>query len=223
MKTLRFGIYAGALWALVSLTLISASMLAGYRMAWVELDFRTLTCAFLLAADALGFASQVSSLAFFAETGLPINPLHIIPCLVLSFADGFASGVIIAAVYNILAGRKTEETSRKVLCFGIAAGIALGIASGLLSLTRTAYGVGITSFEFTVRPVWIFFYLMSKAGFPDALATLRDSYMLFPNNFAGSLAWAAWGFIDGLIEGAVLAYLFLKVRGILRMSWLGND
>lgn len=213
MKTLRFGIYAGALWALVSLVLISASMLMGYRMAWVELDFRTLTCAFLLAADAMGLAARVSGVAFFAETGLPVTPLHVVSCLLISFADGFASGVIIALLYNLLARGKTQGTSRKVLCFGIAAGIALGIASGLLALTRTAYGVGITSFEFTVRPVWVMFYLLSKTGMPGFLSALRDSYIYFPVDCAGALAWAAWGFIDGLIEGAVIAYLFLKVRG----------
>lgn len=216
MKTLRFGIYAGALWALVSLTLIAGSLLVGYRMAWVELDFRTLTCAFLLSADAMGFASQVSGVAFFAETGLPITPLHVISCLAISFADGFTSGAIIALIYNMLAGWKGGSAVRKSLYFGIAAGIALGIASGLLALTRTAYGVGITSFEFTVRPVWVTFYLLSKTGMPGFLSALRDSYIYFPGDHAGALAWAAWGFIDGFIEGAVLAYLFLKVRGAVK-------
>jgi hypothetical protein len=213
MKTLRFGIYAGILWALVSLALITASIMVGYRMAWVELDFRTLTCAILLASDALGLAPHVSGVAFFAETGLPITPLHITSCLALSFADGFTSGAIIALIYRILAGGRDESALSKALCFGLAAGIALGISSGLLAVTRTAYGVGITSFEFTVRPVWVTFYLLSKAGMPGALRALRDSYINFPRDCTGALAWVVWGFIDGLIEGAVIAYIYLRFRG----------
>ncbi len=223
MNTLRFGIYAGALWALVSLILIVASVLIGYRFAWVELDFRILSGAILLAADALGFGDSLSGFAFYAETGLPVTPLHVTACAAVSFADGFVSGVIIALVYNAIAGNKEGSTPGKALSFGIASGFALGIASGLLALVCTAYGVGIVSFDFTVRPVWVTFFLLSKIGMPDSFITLRDSYTYFPNDFAGALAWAAWGFIDGLVGGTALAYLFLKFRGIFRMSGPGND
>ncbi|MFI5323650.1 MAG: hypothetical protein ACHQ6U_09005 [Thermodesulfobacteriota bacterium] len=213
MKTLRFGIYAGVLWALVSLVLIAASILTGYRMAWVELDFRTLTCAELLLADALGLASHVSGVAFFAETGLHITPIHVASCLAISFVDGFTSGSIIAIIYNAFAGNKDKSALRKAVYFGLASGIMLGISSGLLAITRTAYGVGITSFEFTVRPVWVTFYLLSRSGMPEFLAALRDSYIHFPKDCAGAFAWAAWGFIDGLIEGAVIAFIYLRLRG----------
>lgn len=216
MNTLRFGIYAGALWALVSLILIIASVLIGYRFAWVELDFRILSGALLLAADALGFGDSVSSFAFYAETGLPETPLHIISCAAVSFADGFASGIIIAVIYNAITRGKNGSVLRKALSFGIAAGVVLGIASGLLAFTCMAYGVGIVSFDFTVRPVWVTFYMLSKAGMSDLLPAARDSYIYFPNEPTGALAWAGWGFIDGLVEGSVLAYLFLKVRSIFK-------
>lgn len=216
MNTLRFGIYAGALWALVSLILIAASVLIGYRLAWVELDFRVLSGAFLLAADALGFGDSLSGIAYYADTGLPVTPLHVTACAALSFADGFTSGVIIALVYNMLTGRKERGTACKAAYFGIAAGVVLGIASGLLALVCMAYGVGIVSFDFTVRPVWVTFYLLSKTGLPGFLFPLMVSYVYFPNEPAGALAWAAWGFIDGLVGGAALAYLFLKFRGIFR-------
>ena len=213
MNTLRFGLIAGIIWTLVSLILITASVIIGYRLAWVELDFRILSGTFLLAAKALVMGGAVSGLAFYAETGLPVTPAHVISCAALSFADGFTSGLVIALVYNALDGSKGGSITRKALIFGIAAGVALGIASGLLALTCSAYGVGITSFDFTVRPVWVTFHTWSKLGIPDFLTPLWDSYMYFPDSLAGSLAWAAWGFIDGLIEGTVLAYLFLKVRG----------
>jgi hypothetical protein len=216
MKTLRFGIYAGALWALVSLILIAASVLMGYRLAWVELDFRILSGSFLLAADALGFGESLRSFAIYADTGLPVTPLHVTACAALSFADGFTSGVIIALVYNMLTGRKERGTARKAEYFGIAAGVALGIASGLLALTSMAYGLAIASFDFTVRPVWVTFYLLSKTGMPGFLFPLMDSYIYFPGDYSGALAWAAWGFIDGLVGGAVLAFLFLKVRSIFK-------
>jgi hypothetical protein len=213
MKPLRFGIYAGALWALVSLILIIASVLIGYRFAWVELDFRILSGALLLAADALGFGDSLSGFVIFAETGLPVTPLHVTACAAVSFADGFASGVIIAVIYNAMTRGKNGSVLRKALSFGIAAGVVLGIASGLLALVCMAYGVGIVSFDFTVRPVWVTFYMLSKAGMSDLLPAARDSYLYFPNEPTGALAWAAWGFLDGLVEGSVLAYLFLKFRG----------
>ncbi len=216
MKTLRFGIYAGIIWALVSLILIAASVLAGLRLAWVELDFRILSGSFLLAAKALGFGDAVSGLASYADTGLPMTTLRVTACAALTFADGFTSGVIIALIYNLLAGGKGGSTLGKTLSFGIASGITLGIASGLLALASMAYGLNIVSFDFTVRPVWVTFYLLSKTGMPGFLFPLMNSYMYFPNGPAGALAWAAWGFIDGLVEGAVLAYLFLTFRGVVK-------
>ena len=212
MNPVRFGIYAGILWTLVSLVLVTASVIIGYRLAWVELDYRILTGAVLLAAKALGQGNVFSGLAFYAETGLPETPVHIILCAALSFIDGFTSGLLIAVIYNALAGGTAATVSGKAIRFGIAAGAALGIASGLLALTCMAYGVGIESFDFTVRPVWLAFFVWQKLGIPDFLLPLRDSYIYFPRDFAGALAWAAWGFIDGLVEGAVIAYLFLKVR-----------
>jgi hypothetical protein len=223
MNTLRFGIYAGALWALVSLILIAASELIGYRFAWVELDFRMLSGALLLAAKALGSGDSVSGFAFYAETGLPVTPLHVISCAAVSFADGFASGVVIALIYNAITRGSSGSIFRKAVSFGIAAGIVLGISSGLLALTCTAYGVGIESFDFTVRPVWAAFHVWSRLGVPDFLLPLRDSYIYFPEDSTGALAWAAWGFIDGLVEGTVIAYLFFKVREIFRMSGNGSN
>jgi len=216
MKTLRFGFYAGMIWTLVSLILIAASVIIGYRFAWVELDYRILSGTFLLSAKALGMSDAVSGLAFFAETGLPVTLNNVVTCAALSFADGFTSGAVIALVYNALDGGKGGTEVGKAVMFGIAAGVALGIASALLALTCRAYGVGITSFDFTIRPVWLVFHTWSKLGIPDFLLPLWSSYMYFPNSPSGALAWAAWGFIDGLVEGTVLAYLFLHLRGIYK-------
>ena len=212
MKTYRFGFYAGILWTTVSLVLVAASVLIGYRFAWVELDYRILTGAVLLAAKALGQGDALSGLAFYAETGLPETPVHIILCAALSFVDGFTSGILIAIIYNALAGRMSGTIQGKSVTFGIAAGITLGIASGLLALTCAAYGVGIQSFDFTIRPVWMTFYVWSKLGIPDFLIPFRDSYIYFPRSSAGALGWAVWGFIDGLIEGTVIAYLYMRIR-----------
>ncbi len=216
MNTLRFGLYAGIIWTLVSLILIAASEMIGYRHAWVELDFRILSGAFLLAADYLGMGGAVSGLAFYAETGLPVTFLNVLSCAALSFLDGFTSGLVIALVYNALTRGNGGSVTRKALMFGIAAGAALAMASGLLALTCSAYGVRIESFDFTVRPVWVTFFLWSKLGMPDFLIPLRDSYMYFPHDLSGALAWAAWGFIDGLVEGGVIAYLYLKLHGDFR-------
>lgn len=212
MNPVRFGIYAGILWTIVSLVLVAASVIIGYRFAWVELDYRILSGTFLLAAKYLGMGDAVSGLAFYAETGLPETPVHIILCATLSFVDGFASGLLIAIIYNALAPGKGGTILGKSLSFCIAAGITLGIASGLLALTCMAYGVGIESFDFTVRPVWLTFHAWSRLGIPDFLTPLRDSYMYFPGDITGALGWAAWGFIDGLVEGAVIAYIYMKIR-----------
>ena len=206
----------------VSLLLIAASVTMGYRLAWVELDFRVLSGALLLAAKALGFGDGVGRIAFYAKTGLPVTSLHVSACAALSFADGFTSGVIIALIYNAVAGKERTSLARKTVSFGIASGVVLGIASGLLALVCMEYGVGIAAFDFTVRPVWVTFFLLSKAGTPVFLMPLRDSYMYFPADYAGALAWLVWGFIDGLAEGAVIAYLFLTFRGIFRTSGHGN-
>ncbi len=213
MNPVRFGLYAGILWTVVSLALVSASIIIGYRLAWVELDYRILSGTFLLNAKYLGMGGAVSGLAFYAETGLPETPLHVISCAALSFADGFTSGLLIAIIYNALAAGKSGTVLSKSLSFGIAAGITLGIASGLLALACMAYGVGIESFDFTVRPVWLTFHVWSRLGIPDFLVPLRDSYMYFPKTLSGALEWAGWGFIDGLIEGSVIAYLYLRIRG----------
>ena len=43
MNAIRFGIYAGVIWAIVSVVLIEISVMNGSEIAWVELDFRFLT------------------------------------------------------------------------------------------------------------------------------------------------------------------------------------
>lgn len=211
MKPLRFGIYAGIVWSLASAILITISAINGMRYSWVELDFRTLTAVVMLAADAAGHGRIFETIIEYAELGMPMNAFNVIVCLALAAVDGFVSGVIIALVYNALAGRRTKCAVRKALYFGAGAGIALGLASFLLSAVMIEYGSSITEFDFTIRPAWLAFHFLPGL-FPEAL---RDSYMLFPAGYRGALAWAAWGFLDGLVWGSVLAFICIKIRSVI--------
>lgn len=211
MNTVRFGIYTGTIWVLVSLALIEFSISGGSHTAWVELDFRPLTCAVMLVVNALGHGGFFAPLVQFAEYGLPTDLPHVAGCLLLSFIDGFVSGFLIAIFYNLITIIRENSPARPALYFGIAAGIVLSISSALLALTVTEYGMCIVSFDFTIRPLWLFFtFAPIEAG--HAYAVLKESYILFPANLTGALWWALWGVIDGFVWGTILAYAYLRLR-----------
>lgn len=196
------------------MALIEFSITGGTHMAWVELDFRPLTCAVMLIANALGQGEFFAPLVRFAEHGLPTDLSHVSGCLLLSFADGFVSGFLIAILYNLITIIRENSPARPALYFGIAAGIALGISSGLLALTVTEYGVQTESFDFTIRPLWLFFtFAPIEAGRAYAVfAVFRESYIYFPETRIGALWWALWGVIDGFVWGTILAYVYLRLR-----------
>ncbi|MEQ9619811.1 MAG: hypothetical protein RIG61_11660 [Deltaproteobacteria bacterium] len=212
MNTLRFGLYAGAAWALVSLILVIISLMNGDTSAWVELDFRPLTESVMLVADAFGGESAFSRIILYAETGLPITPVHVALCAIIAFADGFASGFLIALLYNLISIIRENSKPLPAIYFGAATGVVLGISSGLLALTGIEYGLNIQSFDFTVRPVWGIFSALSGTAAAESLETLRRSYIYFPGSYPGALAWAGWGFIDGFIGGLLISFVYVKLK-----------
>lgn len=212
MNTIRFGFYAGALWALVSLLLVIISLINGDSAAWVELDFRPLTESVMLIASAVGAESVFSPIILYAETGLPITPLHVSLSAILAFADGFASGFLIALFYNLISIIREGSKPLPALYFGIATGVVLGISSGLLALTGIEYGLKITSFDFTVRPVWGIFSVMSATLTSESIEAIQRSYTYFPKTYSGAFVWTVWGFIDGLIGGLVISFIYFRLR-----------
>ena len=208
MNAIRFGVYAGVIWAIVSVILIEVSVINGADIAWVELDFRFLTGIVLILIHAADMGASVSQLIHYAQFGMPINAINVIFAIVSGFIDGFVSGFFIVIYYNlisILFERRDLPTSLK---FGVATGKVFGICSGLLGLVSMYYNFQITSFSFSIRPVFLAFMAL-----PDsALGSLRESYLLFPHTYWGVIEWTLWGFVDGFIAGAILALIFLKIR-----------
>lgn len=215
MNTLRFGIYAGAAWALGSLILIIFSVVIGADASWVELDLRPLTWGALLVADALGLEYPFRQVALYAQYGFPVEPVLVAVSLALAFADGFVSGFLIAILYNLISIIREGGKPLPALYFGVASGVVLGICSGLLALAGIAYDFQITTFDFTVRPVWMLFTYVPDPGIA-AYTALGDSYLYFPETYLGVLEWAGWGFVDGFIWGVVIAYIYLAARKLFR-------
>ena len=211
MRPLRFGIYAGIFWSLASLLLVVLSALGGGVTSWTELDFRLLTEVVVLAGDFLGYDRAFETVIRYAEYGVPITLPSVAAALLTAGIDGFAAGVITAAAYNILTAGRSPGAAGKALAFGAGLGAALGLASFLLSAVAIEYDFTMTEFDFTIRPVWL-----ALTAMPDALPSLRDSYLTFPETYSGAAAWGAWGFVDGFIGGFAGAYAVLKIRGLLR-------
>lgn len=208
MNAIRFGVYAGVIWAIVSVILIEISVINGAEIAWVELDFRFLTGIILIIAHALDWGGSFSQLISYAQSGMPINALNTIFAIASGFLDGFVSGFFIAIYYNLISIIFENRDLPASLKFGVATGKILGICSGLLGLVSMYYNFQITSFDFSVRPVFLAFMVVPETIF----TTLRESYLLFPHTYWGVIEWALWGFVDGFIGGAIVAYLYLKIK-----------
>ena len=216
MNAIRFGIYAGILWAGASLLLIEISVLNGAPTAWVELDFRFLSGITLIVLHSFNMGENISTVISYAQLGMPINALNIIIVGITGFIDGFVSGFFIAIFYNFLSiiseGKKFPTTIK----FGIATGIVLGICSGLLALISTLYNFEITSFDFSIRPVFLGLMTLSDIFETSAINAVSESYLIFPHAYRGVIEWTLWGFVDGFIGGAILSFLYLKTKGILK-------
>lgn len=210
MRPLRFGIYAGIFWSLASLLLVVLSALGGSVTSWTELDFRPLTEIVLLAGDFLGYGGAFDTVIRYAEYGVPITLPSVAAALLTAGIDGFAAGVIAAIVYNAISAGRPLGAAGKALAFGVGLGVALGVSSFLLSAVAIEYDFDMTEFDFTIRPVWL-----ALTALPEALPSLRDSYLIFPENYSGAAAWGAWGFVDGFIGGFAGAYVVIKIKGLL--------
>lgn len=208
MNAIRFGVYAGVIWAIVSVVLIEISVMNGSDIAWVELDFRFLTAIVLIIIHAADMGESVSQLISYAQVGMPINAFNTIFAIVSGFIDGFISGFFIVIYYNLISIIFEKRDLPTSLKFGVATGKIFGICSGLLGLVSMYYNFQIASFSFSIRPVFLTFMALPES----ALSTLRESYLLFPHTYWGVIEWALWGFVDGFIAGTILALIFLKIR-----------
>ena len=212
MNAIRFGIYAGVIWAIVSVVLIELSVMNGSDIAWVELDFRFLTGIVLIIIHAADIGASASQLIHYAQYGIPINAFNTIFAIASGFIDGFVSGFFIAVYYNLITIIFENRELPASLKFGVATGKIFGICSGLLGLVSMYYNFQITSFSFSVRPVFLAFTAIPES----TLTTLRESYLLFPHTYWGVVEWALWGFADGLIAGTIISFLFIEIRRRLR-------
>lgn len=215
MNAIRFGLYTGILWAGASLLLIELSILNGAPTAWVELDFRFLSGIVLIILNSLDFGANLSELIHYAQFGMPANALNTIIALITGFIDGFVSGFFIAIFYNLFSIIFEGRNLPTSLKFGVATGIVLGICSWLLALISMLYNFEITSFGFAIRPMFLTFTGISnlmEITQGSALAAISESYLLFPESSAGVVSWALWGFVDGLVGGTIISFIFLSIK-----------
>lgn len=208
MNAIKFGVYAGVIWAIVSVLLIEISVINGADIAWVELDFRFVSGIILIIAHALDWGESFSQLINYAQHGMPINAFNIIFTIASGFIDGFVSGFFIAIYYNLISIIFEKRDLPASLKFGVATGKIFGICSGLLGLVSMFYNFQITSFDFSIRPLFLAFMAIPESS----LISLRESYLLFPHTYWGVIEWTLWGFVDGFIAGAIVSYIFLKIR-----------
>lgn len=218
MNAIRFGVYTGVIWACASVLLIEISVIQGAETAWVELDFRFLSGIVLVILESLGFEESLSRFIQYTQYGMPINAVNVIIAISTGFIDGYVSGFFIAIFYNFLSiiseGKKFPTTIK----FGIATGIVLGTCSAFLAWVSILYNFEITSFGFAIRPMFLIFLGLSELSLlsEGAMQSISNSYLLFPQNGIGILEWFFWGFVDGLIGGAIVSYIFILIRNKLR-------
>jgi len=219
MNAIRFGLYAGIIWALASVLLIEISVMEGAPTAWVELDFRFLSGIALVILHALDIGASLSGVIQYSQFGMPINAINTIIAIITGFIDGFVSGFFIAIFYNFLSIISEGKNFPTTIKFGIATGIVLAICSGLLALVSMQYNFEIDSFGFAIRPMYLTFQGISNITLitdGSFLSSAADSYLLFPNNKDGVIKWALWGFVDGFIGGVILAFIYTRIKDFLR-------
>ena len=221
MSTLKSGLYGGVIWAGVSLLLIAVSFVQGDYTSWVELDFRPLSGAVLLAAEAMGQSGKFEPLIAYAQNGMPINTFNVVFSAILGFTDGFICGLLIAFLYNVISGANT--TGRfSVLSFGLSFGIVFGVCSGMLAAVALVYAFELQTFDFTIKPLFLLFTQFEEFFRNEFLYRARESYVYFPNSFTGVFYWTLWGFLDGLAGGALIAYIFKSSNNLIKYGSKGN-
>jgi len=216
MHPLRFGIYAGVIWLLVSLSLVVLSILSGYHLSLVELDFRLFSSAVLIFAWISSLEIYFTKSIEYVQFGFPIKTINVLIASLLGFVDGFLSGFLIAQTYNMLVKRFGRFKSSNITYFGISAGIILGIASGLIAWISILYRFELDSFGYSLRPLSIIFSATSRIYGGELLPTIQNSYSYFPNDSVGVILWSFWGFLDGMIGGLILAVLFITIKSLFR-------
>ncbi|GJM14762.1 MAG: hypothetical protein DHS20C13_00890 [Thermodesulfobacteriota bacterium] len=219
MNAIRFGLYAGIIWALASVLLIEISLMEGAATAWVELDFRFLSGIALVILHALDMETSLSGLIQYSQFGMPINAINSIIAIITGFIDGFVSGFFIAIFYNFLSIISEGKNFPTTIKFGIATGIVLAICSGLLALVSMLYNFEIDSFGFAIRPIYLTFQGISNiTQITDAstIGAISKSYLMFPESYKGVFEWGLWGFVDGFIGGMILGFIFTRIKNFLR-------
>lgn len=214
MKPFRFSIFAGIVWGCTTLLLVLISIFQGDPDSWVELDFRPLTGAILLAAKSLGLGSHFGQLIAYAENGMPITPVNVIISALLGFADGFVSGALIALIYNFIQGKKDSAES-PVLSFALSFGVVFGLCTGILATLSVEYSLRLETFDFSIRPLFLIFTQFEEFLRNEFMYKARESYLFFPKNYSGVFYWTLWGFLDGFTTGAALAYIYTKIKGFM--------
>lgn len=219
MNAIRFAIYTGIIWAVASVLLIEISVIQGAERAWVELDFRFLSGITIVLLHSLDIGGSLSGLINYMQFGMPINGVNVIIAIVTGFVDGFVSGFFIAIFYNFLSIISEGKNFPTTIKFGISTGIVLAICSGLLALVSIQYNFEIESFGFAIRPMFLIFLGISNitqiiGG--SMLDAVSQSYLIFPDSGKGVFEWGLWGFVDGFIGGALIAFIFTRTKRALR-------
>ncbi len=219
MNAIKFAIYTGVIWAVASVLLIEISIMQGAETAWVELDFRFLSGITLVLLHSLDIGGSLSGLINYMQFGMPISGINVIIAIITGFIDGFVSGFFIAIFYNFLSIISEGKNFPTTFKFGIATGMVLAICSGLLAFVSMQYNFEIESFGFAIRPVFLTFLGISnitQIADGSMLDAVSQSYLIFPDSGKGVFEWGLWGFVDGFIGGALIAYFFTRIQKVLR-------
>lgn len=218
MNAIRFGFYTGIIWALAAVLLIEISVIQSAQTAWVELDFRFISGIVLIIINSLGLQESVSQIIQYSQYGMPINALNVAVAIITGFIDGLVSGFFIAIFYNFFSIISEGKTFPTTIKFGIATAIVLAICSSLLALVSILYNFEIESFGFAIRPMFLIFLGLSDLSLlsQGIMHSMSNSYLFFPQNGIGILEWFFWGFVDGLIGGVLIAYIFTRLKKALR-------
>ncbi len=212
MNKLRFAAISGGLWAGLSLVLVLIAIVQGKSTGYVEVDFRPLTSLYLLITNPLESSRYI---ALVSQFGFPITGLHTAISVITGFIDGFTSGYLIALFYNLLSQENEPGMVQIALTFGISAGIVFALTSALLALVTIVYSFQVPGIEYNLRPLALVFKMLGVVPGVELLAPVLNSYALYPATASGVFMWALWGFIDGLIGGAVAACLYLWIKSLI--------
>jgi len=209
ISALRLGLLIGVIWSLLSIALVGIAYFSHMKMALLELDFRLLTALFLSLAWILDLQAHFSSLIKVAEHGFPFTSQNILLSLSLGFVDGFADGVLIGWIYNLLQNLRKSTIRVNVLNFSISTGIVFGLSSLLLALVTYLYDYGPELYGYNYRPLSLVLMLLERINVLEGAGTLfRHSYSNFPECPSGILEWLGWGMVDGFIIGSIVAFLY---------------